>query len=307
MAEETSLCSCMTADEGNGVSSIEALALIRSRCAALHSVFLPDEVWANFAAWHAEPDRVAAHRSMLMLALKGGHLARLTGPIHRYLLEDGKLRSDARHQYVKDLREKWMLCSEPLKRHQLSRVFTGRVTEFQCAEWLERQSWTIANLEALGARHDIEAKAPAGILTAFEVKSIGIRDEEFQMILRSMKEGPSGGPVPTYSGINYLLLRVYEAAKQLRRFDGARVAIAVIDDVAWSGFDLQLQDHWLDWAHPAFFEGNETWETFLGQEMNRWCPNVRIELASVVQGIDRVWIVRRSNDDYQFHLEYEFP
>jgi len=303
MIERCTPCSCKTVQAGDDVQSIDVLESIRNGCPALRSVFLPDDTWPDFKAWHAEPDSVAAHRSMLLLALERGHLARLTSPIYRYLVEGGGVRPCVRRQYVNDLRERWMHYPEPLERHQKSRIFTGRVTELQCAEWLEARGWVIAGLEASRMGPDIEARNASGALTAFEVKSIGSEDDDFEMILRSMAEGPSGGAVSAYSGINYLLFRVFEAAKQLAQFDGHRVAVAVIDDLTWWRFERPLENHWIDWENPTFLGHDAAWGMFTKEQEGRY-PNLKAELSSVVGGIDAAWILRRSYG-YEYHLEHE--
>jgi len=293
----------MTPSSNNGAITIDVLAAIRTGCAALNSVFLPDDTWPDFKAWHVEPDAVAAHRSMLLLALERGHLGRLTGPIHRYLIENGRLRSHVRLQYVKDLRERWMLYPDPLERHHKSRMFTGRVAELQCAEWLETRGWRIVGLEALRPGSDIEAVTASGAVAAFEVKSIGSEDDDFAMILRSMAQGPSAGSVSPYVAINYLLFRVYEAAKQLAQFNGHRIAVAVIDDLTWWRFEMQLQNHWIEWGNPTFLAHDPEWEKFAKEQDDRY-PELRAELRSVVGGIDGVWIIKRAYG-YEHHLEQE--
>jgi hypothetical protein len=266
-------------------------------------VFLPDDTWRDFKAWHVERDAVAAHRSMLLLALERGHLWRLTSPIHRYLIENGRLRSDVRRQYVKDLRERWMLYPDPLERHHKSRMFTGRVAELQCAEWLETRGCRIAGLEALRPGSDIEAATASGAVTAFEVKSIGSEDSDFAMILRSIAQAPSAGSVSPYVAINYLLFRVYEAAKQLAQFDGQRIAVVVIDDLTWWRFEMQLQNHWIDWANATFLDHDPEWETFVKEQEDRY-PQLRTELRSVVGGINGAWVIKRVYG-YEYRLEQE--
>ena len=59
---------------------------------------------------------------------------KVTGPVHRYLLTETGISPNARKQYVKDLREKWMLDPDPCERHRLSRTFRGRLIELQYAE-----------------------------------------------------------------------------------------------------------------------------------------------------------------------------
>jgi hypothetical protein len=302
-------CACHTAQaDDNTLEDEIALAMgeleyIRENCPALHSLFLPDDVWTDFKAWHSEPDRVAAHRSMLLLALQRGHLARLTGPIHRYLIESDAMRSDVRLQYVRDMRERWMLDGDPLERHRKSRRFTGRIVELQLAEWLEAQDWVIVGLEALREGPDIEARSASGTDTAFEVKSIGTEDGDFEITLRSLAEGPTGGPFSPYVAINYLLFRAYEAAKQLARFDGYRIAVVVIDEVTWWRFDFQLKNSWIDWSNPSFLNNDPAWETFLVEQESRY-PQIRTELPAVIKAVDAIWIMKRSYG-YGYRLEYE--
>jgi hypothetical protein len=297
-------CGCLRALTDNDATAIEILEKIRSDCVALQHIFLPDDTWPDFKAWHVKRDVVAEHQSVLLLALKRGHLARLTGPIHRYFIEKGTLRQDIRREYVRAMRERWMLYSDPLERHRKYRMFAGRIAELQFAEWLETtQDWTIVGLEALREGPDIEAKSTAGAITAFEVKSIGTQDDDFEEILRSMAQGASAGWRDPYDAINYLLLRVYEAAKQLARYDGYRIAVATINNDTWENFDFQLKGDWIEWSNPSFFDSSPSWKIFLKEQERRY-PEIRTELPSVIRAIDEVWIMKRLNG-YEYHLEYD--
>ncbi len=298
-------CVCMTARNCRCVIPIDILERIRADCPALHSLFLPEDEWSKFKEWHERPHRsVAGHRSYLLLALQGGCLARLTGPIHRYLISNETLRSDVRRQYVKDMRERWMFYSESLERHRKSRMFAGRIVEIQFAEWIETTlGWTIIGLEALREGPDIEATSASGVDTAFEVKAIGTEDGDFEIMLRSLEHGPSGGAFSLYSAINYLLLRVYEAAKQLAQYDGRRIAVVVIDDVTWWRFSLQLKQSWIDWASPSFFDNDTPTKTYLEDLESRF-PEILTDVAPAVAEIAAVWIIRRS-DGFEYNLEYE--
>lgn len=295
-------CACAHAVLVPTEPSIEVLAAIRSQCGALQRVFLPDELWAQFESWHKNPDSIALHRSVLLLALERGHLGAVTSPIHRYLLENGSVRPEARQQYLKDLRERWMYYTSPVERHTKSRIFRGRIAELQCAEWLETREWVITGLEALREGPDIEATAPDASSAAFEVKFIGTEDNDFDMIVRSIAGEPAGGSVSAYAPINYLLFRVYEAAKQLGQVTRRRIAVVIIEDLTWWRFELQLQNNWLDWNHPKFLAAETDWEEFLKQQ-NRY-PALLSELASVVAGLDAVWIVSQSSA-FQFELKYQ--
>ena len=150
-------CSCSQRQGRVSEGSLEIFAAVRSRCPALHRIFVPDEVWPSFQQWHRQPDLIARHRSILLLAMERDHLGRATSAGHRYLMTAGLPRSDVRQQYLRDLRERWMLYPDPIERHQKSRMFLGRLVELQCAEWLELQGWTVSGLEALREGPDIDA------------------------------------------------------------------------------------------------------------------------------------------------------
>lgn len=242
---------------------------------------------------------------MLLRALQRGCLARLTEPVHRYLIENNNLRKGISHSYVRNFRERWMFDPDPMRRHQGARRFSGRVAEVQCACWLEAHDWKIINLEAGGAGSDIQATDASEMPTAFEVKFIGLEDIDFSMILRSIAEGSSAQAVSTCSGVNYLLFRVYEAAKQLATFNGRRVAVMVIDDMAWVRIEMPIENDYIDWTKPAFLDAGPAWETFLREKEVRY-PDIRTALHPVVRGIDTAWVVTRSHE-YEYHLESELP
>jgi len=195
-----------------------------------------------------------------------------------------------------------MFYEDPLERHQKSRIFAGLVVELQFAEWLETLGWTIVGLEAFREGADIEARTVSGVDTVFEVKAVGTEDQDFKMILRSLADEPAVTSVSPYVAMNYLLFRVYEAAKQLGRIDGPRIAVAVIDDTTWWRFEWPLENQWIDWVNPSFFDWDVEWEAFLKGQKGRY-PDLRSELGSVLRGVDEVWIVRRSSG-YEYHLEY---
>ena len=289
--------------DGSHETSLEILASVRSICPVLHEVFLPNKIWSEFQDWHRNLDNVAHHRSVILLALERGHLDRVTSAIHRYLTNAGFICSGVRQQYLKDLQERWMLQVDAIDRHQKFRMFLGRLAELQFAEWLEGRAWVITGLEALREGPDIEAKASTGAGSAFEVKFIGSEDNDFGMILQSLAGKPAAGPVSPYSAMNYLLFRVYEAAKQLKKTTSGRIAVMVVEDLTWFRFEVQLKDGWIDWVNPKFFNGDPIWQAFLKNQQRRF-PNLPKDLSVTLAGLDAVWIVKQSYG-FQFGLEYE--
>jgi hypothetical protein len=176
------------------------------------------------------------------------------------------------------------------------------MVELQFAEWLESQGWTIGHLEAWGAAHDIEATNAEGDDAAFEIKFIGIEDAAFDLRLKSIAGDAAAGSLPLYSAVNYLLFRVYEAARQLRDAAQSRIAVIIVED--WSRFDFQLKGKWIKWGQPEFIGAEPEWESFLRTQEKKY-PSVSSDLASVVAGLDAVWIVPMS--DSGFDLECIIP
>jgi hypothetical protein len=266
-------------------------------------VFLPDEVWPAFQNWHRQDDNIAHHRSILMLALQRGHLRQATSAVHRYLIYAGSIRQDVRLQYLNDLQERWIHFSDPIERHRHFRIFSGRLTELQCAEWLEQQGWSICGLEALRDGPDIEASASGSVVIAFEVKYIGTEDTDFTMGLNSLADRSAVNSVSPYAAANYLLFRAYEAGKQLAHRSGSRIAVVVVADETWWRFDMQLRNGWIKWASPRFLGGDQGWEKFLRRQRPRY-PDLPADLRTVISGLDAVWILRKATG-YQYHVEHE--
>lgn len=286
-------------------SVLDGFAEIRTACPAVNRVLVPDSVWPPFRERCACADNGASHQSELLGAYLGGRLRRIASPIHRYLLTHGALR--ATKQYEQDLRETWLLQTQPVERHRRWRVFHGRVAELQFAEWLEERSWRITGLEALttGAP-DVQAVSHNGIATAFEVKFVGTQDVEFEMQIKSAAEMPSWHFVSVYGAINYLVFRVYEAAKQLRKASAAcRTAVLVLDEMAWKDFELQLRKGWINWTRPLFVGGDSAWQAFMARQREDH-PRFPDDLGDKIRSIDFVWIIRQSSG-LDLFLKYDMP
>ncbi len=184
-----------------------------------------------------------------------------------------------------------MFDNDPSKRHKKMKILNGRIAELQVAEWLESEGWLITGLEACDA---------TGRTVAFEAKFIGVNDDDFLQIVDSISGQSAGGGVSAYDPIDYLLIRVYEAAKQLRNTDRDRIALVIIDKLAWSiRFAVQLQDQWIDWGNPSFFFQHD-FKEFLENKQPKH-PEVfdTSELQSVLSELHEIWILTRS-EKFQF-------
>ncbi|RMH31295.1 MAG: hypothetical protein D6690_16800 [Nitrospirae bacterium] len=237
--------------------------------------------------------------------MKRGHLGRVTSAVHRYLMTEGGPRPDISQQYLSDLREKWMLCQSPEDRHQKSRRFIGRLVELQFAEWLESNGWSDLGLEAFRVGPDIDANKE-GRRVAFEVKFIGRQNTDFAAFLQSNAGQSAATSVSPYDAKNYLMFRVYEAAKQLQRINCDRIAVVVVEDVAWANFETQVTEGWIEWANPQFSDRHsERWTKFVQSQKTRY-PNLSDDLQPTVRSLNEVWIlIMRS--DFQYDLVGSYP
>jgi hypothetical protein len=296
-------CCCQTSHPGPETAVLDAFERVRQGCPALRDVLLPDTIWPQVRAQAAAPPAGVGHRSHLFYAFERGHLASVTEPIHRFLLSGRAVREDVSQQYRNDLRERWMLKPTEAERQDRFKSYYGKVVELQVANWLARRGWTVTGLEARGAPADIQAYRCLSRLHSFEVKYLGEMREVFALVVRSLVAGrPIADALPVYAPPNYLLLRVYEAAKRLDRVRRPRIATIVVDERSWHNLVFPLQNRWIDWAAPSFMGNERGWQQFFSSEILPRFPRITEELAEVVRKLDAVWILRL-HPEYRFRFE----
>jgi hypothetical protein len=279
------------------------LGKIRDGCPALRLVMIPDKQWDNFrTVVQAKPDD-AHHNSILFLALERGQLARITSPIHRYLLDGGALKDGLNKGYLEDLTERWLLEETELARHQRGRGYMGKLVELLYAEWLESCGAKVIALEALRAGPDIEVEE-RGRRRSIDVKYLGVDDIDFEAVVVSLKDSPPVVVGDLYGSINYVVFRVYEAAQQLRKTDKAgRTVAIVIDEQTWHTVALQLENKWIDWRNAKLYEkAASKAKEFLARQRTRY-PEIDNDLAAVIRDLDEVRFLRLR---YGFELVPEF-
>jgi len=294
-------CACSRKYAGGDL--LHDFTKIREGCPALNLVLLPDGIWPAFLDAAGKKPNEALHQSMLVLAFQRGHLEHVTGPVHRYLLADGRVKPELRKQYAQDLRERWLLETGRLERHRESRRFTGRLVELLCTQWLETGSWRVTGLEAFREGPDIAAEHDGEGPASFEVKSLGQEDSDFEAIVASL-HGPAAVQIrDLYAAANYMLFRVYEAAKQLQQFEGRRIVLIVVNEIAWHAVEFQLRGNWIDWRDAKLLEAKSTsWQAFIEEQRKRY-PRMDGELSAVIRSVDDIRIFKLR---YGFELSEEF-
>lgn len=297
-------CGCERAQYRDTASAAEQFGNLRQCCPALRELLLPDDAWQlAVAAEQAAPDP-AYHRSYLVLAYERGCLARVTVPVHRFLLDAARVRDAVTNQYRQDLAERWLGEADGVARHERFRRFFGKIVELQLAAWIETRGWRVTGLEALGDDADIVAVSPLGRPCSFEVKYIGQESADFQQVLQALAGSMVAEPGGVYEPANYLLFRVYEAARRPWPSGRGRVVAVVISELAWRAFALPLRNHWISWGAPAFLKTDEAdWHAFLKGQRTRY-PDLEADMARVVPSLDQLWIMRVTGH-HEYVLEHE--
>jgi hypothetical protein len=277
---------------------LNELRRIRENCVVLRQILLPDDIWPKYQAVSIDVMDRARHKPIILLALKYGYLSKITSPLHNYLTRNGRIKSHLKKQYLQDLRETWLTNDQSdLRHHQLSRIFLGKLTELQIAEWIEEQGWSVSNLAALCGAADIEAMSAKGDKFFLEVKFIGESDEIFQKRLEEC-----GGSFNSYDGANYVLFRSYEAARQLQSFN-RKFIIIVINNLAWPYLSLPINDGYINWDSPMFFllEASNDWHAFLHKQKEKY-RDIDDDLNRYFRNINQLWIVRQGSE-FEYSLE----
>ncbi len=284
---------------------------VREKCPALREILVPDDVWEAFREANTGKLDEAQHKSILLLALERGYLERLTSPIHRFLLDGTHPRGDLDRNY-KDLSERWLIQKEdPIDRHDMYKGYLGKLTEILCAGWLKSdKGWRIDGLAALGAEADILATSPEGRECALEVKHIGLLKEDFQAVVNSMIDNVDGGARFTdlYQASDYLLLRAYEAACQFMDknesiADRHCIALVVLSPDQWSIYNIPLEEPWIDWQNPQFFNKEPTSDFWRCLIEGRKLEDIIKDLPVVFRYLQEVWVVHY-NERFEYSLAY---
>ena len=164
------------------------------------------------------------------------------------------------------------------------------MSELLVASWIETKTeHRISGLEATGAAHDILAVSKVGNDAAIEVKFIGTGDSEFTLLLDNDIFG-GFGDMP--NAADFLLARIYEAAKQLAGFSGSKIVAVVIDEfMAWPIFQAALRFDRVDWQDLKLRsqDTNLEWMTY-PEGLRKSHPRMDVELGNVISSLNEVRI-----------------
>lgn len=272
---------------------LEELARMRDGCPALKRILIPNDAWPKFKARVEaalkQPDTVG-HNAIAYYALERGHLGRMCSPIHRYLLDGDAPKPKVD---IEALQENWLRKETELGKHQRSKSFMGKLVELLFVEHLEAQAERIVALEAVERTGPDIVTERDGKRRSFEVKYLGRDDDGFMAIVESLKSEPQVQCGDLKGSINYVVFRVYEAAKQLQATpaDGRNVAF-VIDDQTLHTVELQLRREWIKWSAAKLYEdAGQKAKDFLEASRKDY-PDLDKELAAVIRELEGITFVR---------------
>ncbi len=274
---------------------------VRHQFAALRDILVPDSILDQHRSFDESDKDEALHRSVPVLAVKRGTLGSLTLPLHRLMLDDQTIHSDVVNQYRSDLAEKWLFASNYHKRYELHRIFRRRWIELCFAAWLLDNGWKLEGLEAYGGSFDVEASESESSRAAFEIKYLAEQELSFEIGVAAAvsPERVAVDPLPVYSPIDYLLFRLFEAAKQLERSPSRRIVVAITEDYETS-FRIPLSDSWVNWTHPALFLRDSVIAKFI-ERKKKEIHDLEPEITRKIQSLDEIWIFRIGNN-FDIHL-----
>jgi hypothetical protein len=104
-----------------------------------------------------------------------------------------------------------------------------------------------------------------------------------------------------YSPADYLLFRLYEAARKLQSTDARRIAVAIVSDYDVS-YKIPLSDNWIDWRNPAFLKRDSEIHAFLTTQYEK-NQNLDADLTNAIASLSEVWIIRY-RDAFQLQREH---
>lgn len=309
MKDKFSDCVCHTVTPTHEILGLNQVMndfeYVRSNCPALKEILIPDNIWLDYKKAVFEKMDRALHLPFSFNAFKNSELKRITSPIHRYLIENGKPKQQLQY----NLKDHWMIKRKnEFERQEISKKYLGKLIELQCAEWIEEElGWKVSNLAALGGKSDIEAMSPENIAYVIEVKYRGIYDEMFESMLKSLSGEGGAFTLSPYTACDLILFAIYTAAKQLMKLSltTSSIVFIVIDGWAWEIIKIPLRKKWIDQNNPGFFKKNQEIEDYLNKQKEKY-PNIENDLKATLGCINQIWIIRENFYKYSLEETMEF-
>ncbi len=296
MSEESlTNCICKNVSACPKENLVAEFAKIREKCAAINKILFPEKIWKYYQNFPIDGTGMAKHFPLSFIALQRGVLFRITLPIHHFLLTNtGEIKSNINKNYLSDLKEDWLIKKgkfriNELRRHERWKEYTGKLVELISAYWLQHtKGWKIKNLEAWKNQNntnsyfpDIEAERQEGKICAIEVKFIGIENEMFMSLLDKKPRCYSDADI-----ITFILCKMYETGKQMRKIGAYKIMFLVIDEISWPRIKYYWNEDSIDWTKVKLNKKSRFFAKFQQKH-----PNVENDLHEIIAVFSEVWII----------------
>ena len=305
MKNPSVVCPCQNTKPVDFDNLLPTLEDLRRQCLALKTIFLPDELWNKFKTADQSGGRTlddTHHRSIFLLGLERGYLRRITSPIHEFILNNSMTTED----YKNSLSEEWLFKEEGVERHKKFKTYIGKLSELCFAKNLENKGYTITNLEAWGGPFDISA-SKNGLSFDFEIKFIGQKDDHFKNIVEELTGNPTGYPWDSNEANDYLLLRIYESAKQLEDSGASKkCSVMIIDKLSSFKFKIKEHDDWLKPFNKPKFQFYNNTDHFFQEQIKKY-PHIMDDLESTLSALSSIQIYNFEMFEFEEFRFYDNP
>ncbi len=279
----------MQIDKEEPFKDLSGFIKVRENCMVLREILIPDEILPFYVQFCKDTPDEAYHRGISFLAYKSRSLIQLTLPIHDILSARIDLGRSITLSYRNNLAENWIKKLDYESRYRTCRIFQGRWAELSFAFWLKNAGWKIIDLEAYGGKFDVTALSPDGRRCSFEVKYLAPEEVLFKLGVKAMSDpmGYAMDCIPTYSPLDYLQYRIYEATLQLRQSGDRKIVVAILYNYK-EFYEKPLTESWISWRKPLFFRKEEEIEKFLGPLLEG-NPGLEEQMKQASQEINEIW------------------
>lgn len=248
-------CVCQRFDE-NVERDVQSLLCLRIFCSALRAL-LPDE---QTKFLKLIPDPATFQDSASFLAYKRGYLPRLTRIVHQYL-------NVVSNTEGKEIAETWLSESTREKKRVVFKKNFGKLVELFCADYFESIGAEITEMDIWKRKESCDIEYSLMDEAHYvEVKYVGEETEDFVARIPREKESGCAYARDLYGVVNYLILRIYEAGKQLEKRGSAsnKEALIIVDSCAWGFCEIQIKELWMVARGYRFHEDMScAWQSLL--------------------------------------------
>lgn len=286
-------CACLV--QYNHREPLEEFSSVRENCSVIRDIIIPDQIWNDYMKAILNPKGRSLHQPIIFLSFINQHLLKITEPIHKFVLDRMRQGCTINPQYKKDLQESWFHKENEIERNDCANIFMSRIAEILLIDYLSKKGLEIEDYEAFVAEHDIVYKKN-GKQFHSEIKYIGHEKDDFLNFIEAIEKGGSATTLSPYLPSNFLIFKIFEAAKQLYNSNQRKAVYIIISDMTWHRFQFIIEDQWFDWQVPKFFSQTK-WSIFLSKKKKeKRFANIENELSHVISKLDEINIFHLTND-----------